>query len=70
MFLKILAPEGKFREINGSAAMLCYLEPLDQIEISSAKKNELQNLFIGSLEIQELINQNGLKYQKSLEVKR
>ncbi len=48
MFLKILAPEGKFREINGSAAMLCYLEPLDQIEISSAKKNELQNLFIGS----------------------
>ncbi len=48
IFLKILAPENKFREINGSAAMLCYLEPLDKIEISAAKRNELQNLFIES----------------------
>ena len=34
IYFDILFDEGKFREINGSAAMLCYLEPLDQIEIS------------------------------------
>ena len=48
IFLKILAPENKFKEIYGSAAMLCYLEPLDKIEISTAKKNDLQNIFIES----------------------
>jgi hypothetical protein len=48
IFLKILAPENRIKEINGSAAMLCYLEPLDKIDLSGAKRNELQNLFIES----------------------
>jgi len=48
IFLKILAPENKLKETFGSAAMLCYLAPLEKIDLSSAKRNELQNLFIES----------------------
>jgi len=45
-FLNILSSAGKINEAFGSVAMFCFLEPLDNIDISNAKKMELQNLFI------------------------
>ena len=45
-FLNILSFSGKLNEAYGSVAMFCFLEPLNDITVSNAKKMELQNLFI------------------------
>lgn len=45
-FLNIISSSNKLNEAFGSVAMFCFLEPLNDITISNAKKMELQNLFI------------------------